>query len=218
MSDYQYVILNNRITPFDLDLDNNVVDTDIKKPSSLITCQLSKPLLIPPFSEVRVSYFHLSKNTESSNFCSLGITSPNMPVESTNIGSPYSSRLVKLIGFIGSNSERSSMDATDWFSCNNAHTISMTNIQFRIVRLADGREAQDRVLNPVPPGHDTNSDVVLSKNITIGLQFKVNHDKKRLSELYEKNESLRAELMTLKKDRNNIVNDVDNNASNNVLK
>ena len=196
MTDFQYVVLSNRLTPFNTTYGNNVVDTDIKDSSSMISCNLSQPIHLEPYSEVRVAYYHLSKGTITANLTSLGVITTSLPVQATNIGNPYNNRLVKLIGFVGNNTERASMDDSMWFSCNNTHVETITNINFQVIRLSDGEQAVDSTA----PGADSE---LLSKNLTIGLQFRVNPHKKQLAIAYKNNELMRGHIEAFKQ---NLVN------------
>lgn len=191
MTDYQYVVLSNRLTPFNATYANNTVDTDIKDSASMISCNLSQPLKLQPFSEVRVAYYHLAKSTTTANLTSLGVISSSLPIQPTNIGNPYNNKLVRLIGFVGNNTERASMDDSMWFSCNNTHVETISNINFQVIRLADGQSA----LDSTAPGADSE---LLSKNLTIGLQFRVNPHKQQLAIAYKQNELLRGHIAAFK--------------------
>ncbi len=91
------------------------------------------------------------------------------------------------------------MDDSMWFSCNNTHTETITNINFQVIRLSDGEQAVDSTA----PGADSE---LLSKNLTIGLQFRVNPHKKQLAIAYKNNELMRRHMEAY---RQNIVNKKD---------
>jgi len=190
--EYQYVVLSNRLTPFNDEYTNNIIDADVKKQSNMFSCNLSKNINIKPFSEVRVCFFHKSLPTAINDKVSLGIIAPNLPIVSTNIGNPYSNRLVKLVGFVNSSSNPTIEDL--WVACDNTSTETLTSIDLQIIRLADGRRPEDQ--NPLP---GTPSDgFLLPPNITVGLQFRVNPHKKQLAIAYENNELLRGHLSAFK--------------------
>ena len=176
MTDYQYVILSNRLTPFNETYTNNVINVDVKKSSQMFSCNLSKTIKLEPYSEVRLSYYHLSKNNITNNTVSLGIVCPNLPINSTNIGNPNT---------IGSDS---------WVSCNNTHVETLTSIDCQLIRLADGREPK----NNTDVGITAEERILVNDNITIGLQFRINPHKKALAVAYKNNELLRGHLSAFK--------------------
>lgn len=193
MTDYQYVILSNRLTPFNDTYTNNVVDVDVKKSSQMFSCNLSKTIKLEPYSEVRLSYYHLSKNNITNNIVSLGIVCPNLPINSTNIGNPYNNRLVKLVGLIDS-PNRNTIGSDSWVSCNNTHVETLTSIDCQIIRLGDGREPK----NNTDAGITADGRILVNDNITIGLQFRINPHKKALAIAYKNNELLRGHLSSFK--------------------
>ena len=193
MTDYQYVVLSNRLTPFNADYDNNTVDVDYKKSSDLFSCNLSSPIKLSPYSEVKVCYFHVTNNNITSETSSLAIVCPNLPVESTNIGNPYNNRLSKIIGFIG-HPNRDLKGGDEWFSCNNTHTETISTIDCQIIRLSDGRKPIDSESLAITAPER----ILVAKNITIGLQFRINPHKEALSIAYKNNELLRGHLSAFK--------------------
>ena len=199
MTDFQYVVLSNRLTVFNDNYNNNNFTDpdaiqDVKDPSKLFTVNLSKPLILKPFSEVKVCFFHFGFSANSARIVSTAIECPNLPLHSTPIGNPEKNgRLAKLVGFVGSNSERSSMDDGLFFPFTNTTTEVINSIDCRIIRLGDGRE----------PKQKSDADQIIGSNITIGLQIRVNPYKLQESLKNERDEIIMGHIKAL---QNEILN------------
>jgi len=197
MTDFQYVILSNRLTVFNNTYSNNVIDTDVKDPSKLFTVNLSKPLILKPFSEVKVCFFHYAQTSDGGRIVSTAIECPNLPLHSTPIGNPEKTgRLAKLVGFVGSNSERSSMDDGLFFPFTNTTTEVINSIDCRVIRLADGRDPHTYVDNGTVKQ-------IIGSNLTIGLQIRVNPHKLQESLKNERDEIIMGHIKAL---QNEILN------------